>query len=136
MDYHDYRDAIFASELTSNAKLLALAISYHYNWKDQKWAWPSNKTLAKETGLSIRTVVRAKNELVSTGHLVSQRRFNDSNVYLPILPCQDGVYPVSDSLTNNESNNELNNEIKKETSNEVLDFKIINQEKKEWLMSW
>jgi DNA-binding transcriptional MocR family regulator len=136
MDYHDYRDAIFASELTSNAKLLALAISYHYNWKDQKWAWPSNKTLAKETSLSIRTIVRAKSELVSTGHLVSQRRFNDSNVYMPILPCQDGAYPVSDSLTNNESNNELNNEIKEETSNEVLEFNIINQEKKEWLMSW
>jgi DNA-binding transcriptional MocR family regulator len=135
MDYHDYRDAIFASELTSNAKLLALAISYHYNWKDQKWAWPSNKTLAKETGLSIRTVVRAKNELVSTGHLLSRRRFNDSNVYMPILPCQVGVYPVSDSLTNNELNNELNNEIK-EGSNEPFDFKIISQEDKERLMSW
>lgn len=124
MDYHDYRDAIFASKLTSNAKLLALAISYHYNWKEQNWAWPSNKTLAKETSLSIRTIVRAKNELVTTGYLVSQRRFNDSNVYMPILPCQNGQYPVSDWLTNNESNNEFNNENK--VSNETLDTSISN----------
>jgi DNA-binding transcriptional MocR family regulator len=137
MDYHDYRDAIFASELTSNAKLLALAISYHYNWKDQKWAWPSNRTLAKETSLSIRTVVRAKSELVSTGHLVSQRRFNDSNVYMPILPSQSGVYPSSDSLTNNELNNEINNELY--VSDETSTFTLLSVEREEELrktMSW
>ncbi len=111
MDYHDYRDAIFASDLTSNAKLVALAISYHYNWKTETRAWPSNKTLAKETSLSIRTVIRAKNELISNGYLVSDRRLNDSSVYKSVLPCQSGTNPVSDWQLNNEYNNEVNNEI-------------------------
>lgn len=115
----DYHEAIFASELTSNAKLTALAISKYYNWKEGKACWPSNKTLAKATSLSIRSIVRAKNELVQAGYLVSQRRFNDSNVYKAITPGQIGNYPVTQLPTNNEYNNEVNNEYNK-SSNEDL----------------
>ncbi len=128
IDYHDYRDAIFASGLTSNAKLVALAISYHYNWKTGSWAWPSNKTLAKETSLSVRTVVRAKNELVSTGYLVSRRRFNDSNVYKSVVPCQAGAYLEPDLLLNNEVNNEYNNEKDKDSNESLVSINNIYQE--------
>lgn len=131
----DYHEAIFASELTSNAKLTALAISKYYNWKEDKACWPSNKTLAKATSLSIRSIVRSKNELVNAGYLVSHRRFNDSNVYKTTTPGHTVHYLETDSLTNNELNNEFNNEIK-ETSNEVLDFKVITKEVKEWITSW
>ena len=120
----DYHEAIFASELTSNAKLTALAISKYYNWKENKMCWPSNKTLAKATSLSIRSIVRAKNELVNAGYLVSHRRFNDSNVYRTITPSQIGNYLVTESSTNNELNNEVNNEIKDKDSNES--FVMIN----------
>ena len=121
MQVIDYHEAIFASELTSNAKLTALAISKYYNWKEDKVCWPSNKTLAKATSLSIRSIVRAKNELVNAGYLVSHRRFNDSNVYKAITPSQNGAYPLTDWLTNNELNNEYNNEYKKKDSNESFD---------------
>ena len=120
----DYHEAIFASELTSNAKLTALAISKYYNWKENKMCWPSNKTLAKATSLSIRSIVRAKNELVNAGYLVSHRRFNDSNVYKTTTPSQSGNYQVTESSTNNELNNEVNNEIKDKDSKES--FVMIN----------
>ena len=124
MKVMDYHEAIFASELTSNAKLTALAISKYYNWKENKMCWPSNKTLAKATSLSIRSIVRAKNELVNAGYLVSQRRFNDTNVYKATTPGQIGNYPVTQLLTNNEFNNEVNNENK--SSNEDLYLSNIN----------
>ena len=115
----DYHEAIFASELTSNAKLTALAISKYYNWKEDKACWPSNKTLAKATSLSIRSIVRAKNELVNNGYLVSQRRMNNSSVYKATTPGHTVSYPVTKWPTNNEVNNEVNNE---EGSKEPLIF--------------
>jgi DNA-binding transcriptional MocR family regulator len=123
MQVIDYHEAIFASELTSNAKLTALAISKYYNWKEDKVCWPSNKTLAKATSLSVRSIVRAKNELVNAGYLVSHRRFNDSNVYKTTTPSQKVSYPGTGLPTNKELNNEVNNEIKK-VSNETLDSSI------------
>lgn len=125
MQVIDYHEAIFASELTSNAKLTALAISKYYNWKEDKVCWPSNKTLAKATSLSVRSIVRAKNELVNAGYLVSHRRFNDSNVYKATTPGHTVHYPLTEVPTNNELNNELNNEINK-VSNETLDTSISN----------
>ena len=157
MQVIDYHEAIFASELTSNAKITALAISKYYNWKEDRMCWPSNKTLAKATSLSIRSIVRAKNELVNAGYLVSHRRFNDSNVYKTTTPGQSGNYPVTEVLTNNEVNNELNNEKDKDSNESFVSinnihqedvdttFEVfkestapaaISQEQADWLMSW
>jgi DNA-binding transcriptional MocR family regulator len=86
MNQFDYQRALFASELTTNARITGCVIGSHFNWKTWDYSFPSNRTIAKETGLSIRSVVRAKNELVSTGHLVSVRRFNNSNTYTPLVP--------------------------------------------------
>ena len=128
MQVIDYHEAIFASELTSNARLTALAISKFYNWKKDEVCWPSNKTLAKATGLSIRSIIRSKNELVNAGYLVSHRRFNDSNVYKATTPCHSGSYPVTEGLTNNEFNNEKNNERKKDSKESLVSISNINQE--------
>ena len=119
MQVIDYHEAVFASELTSNAKLTALAISKFYNWKEEQACWPSNKTLAKITNLSIRSIIRAKNELVSEGYLVSQRRYDMSNMYIPCVPeshtpCHNDTLVVSNWQTNNEYNNKYNNEINNE----------------------
>jgi DNA-binding transcriptional MocR family regulator len=110
MDYHQYRDAVFASDLTSNAKLVALVISYHYNWKKQQDAFVSNKTIARESSLSVRTVIRAKKELESKGYLVTKRQYNSANLSQP--KCQE-------QHSNNEYNNEYNN-VKIKDSNESL----------------
>jgi DNA-binding transcriptional MocR family regulator len=110
MDYHQYRDAVFASDLTSNAKLVALVISYHYNWKKQQDAFVSNKTIARESSLSVRTVIRAKKELESKGYLVTKRQYNSANLSQP--KCQE-------QHSNNEFNNEFNN-VKIKDSNESL----------------
>ena len=107
MDYFTYRDAIYASNLTANQKLVALAISYHYNWKEQIPAFPSNSTLSRETSLSISTIVRAKRVLTQTGWLVIQRRWDGPCDY---TPCAVGA-------TNNEYNNEINNDYNNEYIN-------------------
>lgn len=118
----DYHEVIFASTLTSNARLTALAISSFYNWKEQKACWPSNKTLSKATGLSIRSIIRSKNELVSQGYLVSNRRYDMSSMYIPCVPqshesCQSDTLVVSEWPINNEYNNEVNNESNNEKNN-------------------
>ena len=123
----DYHEAIFASELTSNARLTALAISKFYNWKEEEACWPSNKTLAKSTGLSIRSIIRSKNELVNSGYLVSHRRYDMSNMYIPSVPeshtlCQSGTLVVSNWQPNNEYNNEINNEKNNEINTNQTSF--------------
>jgi hypothetical protein len=107
MDYFEYRDAIYASKLTAHQKLVALAISYHYNWKEKSPAFPSNSTLSRETSLSISTIVRAKRVLAETGWLVIQRRWDGPCDY---TPCAVGA-------TNNEYNNEVNNDYNNEYIN-------------------
>jgi DNA-binding transcriptional MocR family regulator len=86
MNNFDYNRAILASDLTTNEKITAIAIAIHYNWKTKDMAYPSIKTLTMETGLSKASIHRAKIVLVSQGYLVSQRRYNSSNLYLPQIP--------------------------------------------------
>ena len=120
MNYHQYRDAIFASDLTSNAKLVALVISYHYNWKKQQDAFVSNKTIARESSLSIRTVIRAKKELESKGYLVTKRQYNSANLSQP--KCQE-------QHSNNEYNNEYNNvKIKDSSESFVITNNIVTKD--------
>ncbi len=136
MDHYDYQEAIFASNLTSNARLTALIIASYYNWKENSMCWPSNKTLAKGTGLSISSIVRAKSELVSQGYLEVWRRIDNSNMYKPLMPqnapmisketasalLEKRVY--AETPTNNEYNNEVNNE----KNNEINKEKSSNED--------
>lgn len=127
MKNHEYHEAILASDLTANAKLTALAISYHFNWKGSKAAFPSIATLVKRTSLSRASVYRAKSELSKKGYLDSTRRFNDSNLYVPVIPAQSQIdtLGVSEGRTNNEYNNEINNE---QDANASLDVINLNQD--------
>jgi hypothetical protein len=49
-------------------------------------AWPSENTLAEDLGVSLRTVRRWKKRLLANGYLSQERRFNQSNLYVPCLP--------------------------------------------------
>jgi len=133
MNSYEYQDCILSSDLSAKAKLVAIAISYHYNWKESTDAWPSVDTISIRTSLSKSSVNRAKIELVENGYLGSERRFNKSNLYEPQIPNtftqtlprvtqtphtftqtppSVTVTPLEGSqrLTNNEYNYELNNE--------------------------
>jgi hypothetical protein len=127
MNSYEYQEAILASNLTANAKLTALAISYHYNWKKAMASFPSIATLVQRTSLSRATIYRAKNELINAGFLNSTRRFNDSNLYLPVIPTQSqtDTLGVSEGRTNNEYNNEVNYE---EDANASLGLINLSQE--------
>ena len=101
MRSYDYQEAIFASNLSYKAKLLALAIAYHYNWKKGLASFPSISLLESRTGLSKATIHRAKKELIQNGYLEQKRRFNTSNVYLPVIPVmsQSETLVVSERLS-------------------------------------
>jgi DNA-binding transcriptional MocR family regulator len=135
MNQFDYQRALFASELTANDRLTAIVIGSHYNWKTKEVSFPTNRTIAKESGLSIRSVIRAKNNLVSQGYLVSDRRYDMSNTYIPRVPqsltqCLDGnlIDTLKDTLKDNLKDTNV--------SNETLNPIVISNEVKERLMSW
>jgi len=86
MNQFDYQRALFASELNTNARIVGCVIGSHYNWKTKDAAFPSNKTIAKETGLSISSITRARKDLVSAGYLVSERRYDSSCLMIPLIP--------------------------------------------------
>ena len=132
MNSYEYQDSVLGSNLSANAKLTALAISYHYNWKEATQSFPSISTLVLRTSLSKATIHRAKAELISKGFLVSTRRYNKSNLYLPVIPTQSQgeTLIVSHRRTNNEYNYEVNNEEK--DSNESLDINNNNAQEELW----
>lgn len=94
MNQFDYQRALFASNLKANDILVGCVIGSHYNWKTNEPSFPSNSTIARESHLSIRTVIRSKNNLVSQGYLVSNRRYDMSNTYIPSVPQSHDGCPV------------------------------------------
>src|SRR5262249_34526906 len=48
-----------ANDLTPTEKLVGLALGWFENYKEPGSCWPSEKAIAKATGLSVRTVKRA-----------------------------------------------------------------------------
>ncbi len=85
-DAFQYVQGIRAYPFTTNAKITGVMISSRYNWTKLGCAWPSNKVIASDTGLSISAVVKAKKELVEAGFLEIKRQFNNSCKYTPVLP--------------------------------------------------
>jgi hypothetical protein len=138
MDNFSYNRAIFGSSLSTNAKITGLAIASHYNWKTGDMAYPSISTLCKSTGLSKASIHRAKIELVSQGYLVSERRFNNSNLYLPQIPAgltetlgslslrdtQSHTEELKDNIKDNRKDNLKDNN--ERASGESLSDKDIN----------
>jgi len=90
-DAFQYIQAIRAWRFTSNEKIVAVMLSSRYNWTKMACAWPSNKLIAADTGLSVSAVVKAKKRLVEDGFLQIQRQFNNSCKYTPMLPENIGV---------------------------------------------
>lgn len=141
MKLTDYQQAVFEADVSSSAKLDALAIGSFYNYKNDEMCWPSNKTLSRITGLSVSTISRAHKELVNAGLLEVWRRIDNSNMYRPLIPIKLGYGDNEDTSINlkkrvyrqyetnyeynYETNYEYNNEMNKEKdSNESLH--IIN----------
>lgn len=73
---------LYKSDLTANAKLVyAMLLSYAWGAKDH--ARPGQDRIAKQCGLSKRTVIRAIKELSSAGFLTILRRGRGwTNIYV------------------------------------------------------
>lgn len=134
MNNFDYNRAIFSSTLSTNAKITALAIAIHYNWKTRAESYPSIKTLTRETGLSKASIHRAKIELISQGYLVSQRRFNSSNLYLPQIPGSLSLIHTqshTEELKDNIKDNLKDNNNTKSSEDSLVTSVIINLNQEE-----
>lgn len=85
-----WQAAIRKSDMSSNCKLVLLMLSLYMNHVTTS-AWPSNTTLASDTGLSKRAVQRALQEARDKGFLVKEERFTEkkgqtSNLYTATTP--------------------------------------------------
>jgi hypothetical protein len=125
MDYMKYIRAIRSSTLSYKARLVAIMIASHYDFKTAVPAFPSVDTLAQETGLSGRSVSRAKIELIENGWLVTHRQFNRASLSVPTCPSGE---------LNTHINTHIN--IKEEDSNESLVVNILTAEEVDSLLSW
>lgn len=134
MNNFDYNRTIFSSTLSTNAKITGLAIAIHYNWKTREESYPSIKTLTRETGLSKASIHRAKIELISQGYLVSQRRFNKSNLYLPQIPGSLSLIHTqshTEELKDNIKDNLKDNNNTKSSEDSLVTSVIINLNQEE-----
>ncbi|MBE6034114.1 MAG: helix-turn-helix domain-containing protein [Clostridiales bacterium] len=76
---------LYQEELPSRAKSVYMYLKDRSNSDDQ--CWPSIKTIAKDTSMSVSTVKRAIEDLVRYGLLTKQFRYREngshtSNLYL------------------------------------------------------
>ena len=102
-----WQAAIRKSVMSSNCKLVLLMLSLYMNHITTT-AWPSNTTLALDTGLSKRAVQRALQEARDRGFLVKEERFSDnhgqtSNLYTattPVMLVDAERHPMAPSETN------------------------------------
>lgn len=73
-------DAVMRADLGSPLKGTLLALAYHEN-KEGQWVWPKLETLAGESGLNRKTVVRSLSELIAMGLIDRQSRSGTSSQY-------------------------------------------------------
>lgn len=65
----DYRDAVARSALPSSAKLVAHAMSHYMHYSNLGGAYPGPARIAREVGMSTRTVERWLSALTARGWL-------------------------------------------------------------------
>jgi DNA-binding transcriptional regulator YhcF (GntR family) len=108
-----YIREIRSSDLTTAQKITAIMIASHYDFSKGEPAFPSNKLLAKETGLAVSTIVKAKKVLSQRAYLCYQVRWDNSCIYTPMLPDIRG-YATKEKLNthiNTHINTHLNTQL-------------------------
>lgn len=115
-----YIRAIRSSDLTTVQKITAIMIASHYDFTKGDPAFPSNKLLAKETGLAVSTIVKAKKVLSERAYLYYQIRWDNSCIYTPMIPSIKD-YATKEKLNthiNTQLNTQLNTQEIQSNSNE------------------
>jgi Helix-turn-helix domain len=89
------RQIMADSDLRSSYKLVCMAISLHFNRKENGAAWPGFDTLVALTGLCRSTIIRATKEAERRGYIRINRARKDnggslSNRYFALLKDEGG----------------------------------------------
>jgi len=129
MDYMSYIRAIRSSDLTSVQKITAIMIASHYDFSKGDPAFPTNKLLAKETGLGVSTLVKAKKVLSERGYLYSQMRWDNSCIYKPTLP------GIIDSSPREKLNTHINTHINTQLNTNINTNININDSKESLVLN-
>jgi hypothetical protein len=74
------RELVEDDRLSHAAVRVGVHIAMRIN-ADDRAAWPSTKTIAKATGVSLRSVLSALTALEDTGYLLAARKRNVGNRY-------------------------------------------------------
>jgi hypothetical protein len=70
MNRHEYEDAVYASGLDAPSKQVLAYLAFRKNWKRDGLVFPAVSTIARDTGLSPKTVSRRMVSLRDLGWLV------------------------------------------------------------------
>jgi len=135
MNQFDYQRALFASQMSTNARMTGVVIGSHYNWKTGEYSFVSNKTIARETNLSVSSITRARRELMDNGYLLSERRYDNSCVMIPIIP-ESITYSHKAELKDTLKDNLKDTLKDTNVSIETYDFNILSPEKVDEFLSW
>lgn len=73
-------DAIMRAELPSSLKGTLMSLAFHEN-KEGQWVWPRLETIAGESGLNRKTVVKSLTELIQRGLVKREPRVGTSSQY-------------------------------------------------------
>lgn len=119
---------VLLKSLSSNAIHLYVILVKYANWQSKE-AYPSRATLANLMGCTVRTLDRAKDELVAAGALIYKKRFignvPTSNLYHVIT-----ASPVESNNSlggvKNDTKGGVKNDTKGEVKNDILTRPIIN----------
>jgi|SRR6516162_1855717 hypothetical protein len=82
----EYREAICDSDLSPSARLVGFALSCHVSAKHGAEVWPAKTHLAEDTGLSVRTVDLAINELERASYLTAKRSLGRTSNRYTLTP--------------------------------------------------
>ena len=91
-------------------------IASHYDFSKGEPCYPTNTTLSSGTSLSVSAVVKAKRVLIDRGYLCSQRRWDCSNNYTPMIP--ESITPAPKAQLNTHINTHINTQ---ENTNKEID---------------
>lgn len=105
---YDYRDAVWASALPPNAKLVTLAMSIDADWGTGKNCRPGMRRLRDLTGLSERTITRVRQECVRAGWMElietgSRKGGGHASTYDLTIPTHDTLAGVELSTPDTET---------------------------------
>lgn len=90
---HDWNGAVFAADVSSNAKLIAMALAHFADWRTGAGVYASNARIASMCACSVRSVQRARRDLIAAGFIAAQSGAGPGGTTLCRLTLPEQAHP-------------------------------------------